>query len=206
MNRGWVRHKQPIHVDVDDDACERPIMIIGTHRSGTSLLRRVVDSHPSVACPPESFFLTHYAAALDDPLTGDGLAGMGFEGEAAKAGIQRGAVFFHEAYRRAQGKARWADETPAYAERLPTLARLLPTGTQSASLRLQNADFGAEWGMSSSPCRPMRTRSAKAPSTSNEDARRRCPGTIRLSHPAEHTAQVRPTQSEEKLDRPRRTK
>ena len=34
-----------------------PIFILGCQRSGTSLIRRILDSHSSIACPPESGFI-----------------------------------------------------------------------------------------------------------------------------------------------------
>jgi len=98
----------------DDNACDDPIFLIGVHRSGTSLTRRMFNCHRSIACPPESFFLQHYAKLIRDEESFAGFKGMGFGREAALKELRRAAARFHEAFRQAEGKPRWADKTPQY--------------------------------------------------------------------------------------------
>ncbi|MCA9663328.1 MAG: sulfotransferase, partial [Myxococcales bacterium] len=31
------------------------IIVLGAPRSGTTLLRRLLDAHPNIACPPETY-------------------------------------------------------------------------------------------------------------------------------------------------------
>lgn len=107
-----VVQRMPVVID-DADMCRNPIFLIGVHRSGTSLMRRVLNAHPSIACPPESYFLTHYAEMLADE-TIHGLSGMGYSHDEARLAIRRQASHFHEAFRLAEGKSRWADKTPQY--------------------------------------------------------------------------------------------
>jgi len=46
-----------------------PIIIGGCHRSGTSLIRRILDSHSRIHCGPEvKFFRAFYEDCFDDPL------------------------------------------------------------------------------------------------------------------------------------------
>ncbi len=46
-----------------------PVIIGGFYRSGTSLVRRLFDSHPNFYCGPEvKFFKDFYADYLSDPL------------------------------------------------------------------------------------------------------------------------------------------
>ena len=121
LGRGWLSERTRIVVHGSTEPCQSPIFIVGTHRSGTSLLRRVLDSHRNIACPPESFWLTHYTRILDDHLAFDGFWNLGFDRQEAIGGLRQGAAHFHEAYRLAKGKSRWADKTPQYAEHLDTL-------------------------------------------------------------------------------------
>lgn len=112
------------------EPCPNPVVIAGIHRSGTSLLRRVLDSHPSIACPPESYFLQAFTSMLDDRDVGAGLAGFGFPDDEHAALIRAWATQFHEAFRAARGKPRWADKTPQYTAILPSLRRLLGADAQ----------------------------------------------------------------------------
>src|SRR3954466_14927037 len=48
-----------------------PFFIVGNDRSGTTMLRLILDRGPEVAIPPESMFLTDFAAAFDDGTTAD---------------------------------------------------------------------------------------------------------------------------------------
>jgi len=52
LRRG--KNRVVIISDVPKPQNIEPIFIIGCPRSGTSLLRRIVDSHSCIACPPES--------------------------------------------------------------------------------------------------------------------------------------------------------
>jgi Sulfotransferase family len=46
-----------------------PIVVGGCHRSGTSLLRQLLDAHPRIHCGPEiTFFRDPYAGYFEDPL------------------------------------------------------------------------------------------------------------------------------------------
>ena len=121
LGRGWLTERTRIVVQNSTPPCRSPIFIVGTHRSGTSLLRRVLDAHRNIACPPESFWLAHYTRILDDDLAFDGFWNLGFDRQAAIGGLRQGAAHFHEAYRLAKKKPRWADKTPQYAEHLDTL-------------------------------------------------------------------------------------
>lgn len=123
LGKGWVVKKTHI-VTTDNAYCPNPIFLIGTHRSGTSLLRRIVDSHSEIACPPESFFLEHFGRMATDPEVLVGLENLGFFGDEARKGIASSASYFHEAYRTAKGKARWADKTPQYVFSLDNIGNI----------------------------------------------------------------------------------
>ncbi len=108
----------------DQDRCESPIFIVGVHRSGTSLVRRMFNSHPQIACPPETFFIANYVAMLDDAEVALGYEGFGQNAEDMRADLSRKAASQHEAFRRAQGKIIWADKTPQYTSFLDGIDRL----------------------------------------------------------------------------------
>lgn len=112
-------------VMLDETArCTEPIFIVGAHRSGTSLVRRLFNSHRDIACPPESFFIAHYAAMLDDGFVGEGYQGFGATPAEMRDDLARKAASLHEAYRMATGKRFWADKTPQYCDHLDPIDRL----------------------------------------------------------------------------------
>lgn len=96
------------------EACEHPLFVLGPMRSGTSLVRRMLNSHPEIACPPESYFIDRYASMACDEQVLAGYEGLGFSRDAAIADLARKAGESHEAFRIAQGKAIWADKSPPY--------------------------------------------------------------------------------------------
>lgn len=106
------------------DICPNPIFITGVHRSGTSLMRRIVDSHPNIACPPESFFLSDFVRLADEHTNRIGFRNLGVPHTEVDRRIGMMARLCHEQYRLACEKARWADKTPQYVLHLEGLRRL----------------------------------------------------------------------------------
>ena len=49
------------------------IVVLGTPRSGTTLLRRLLDAHPNIACPPETYVLSGAARFLHEETFAQGL-------------------------------------------------------------------------------------------------------------------------------------
>lgn len=113
----------PVILD-ESEFCDNPIFLIGVHRSGTSLTRRMFNRHAHIACPPETFFLQHYATIVAEEECFAGFRGMGFERPTALKELRRAASRFHEAFRKAEGKPRWADKTPQYVFCADALAEL----------------------------------------------------------------------------------
>ena len=120
-----------IHAPTGDGAETAPaIFVIGCFRSGTSLVRRIVDSHPRIACPPESKFILPLAQVLRDRSALRGLDSMGFDRAEVAASLGRTAGSFFTAYAAAQGKPRWADKTPDYVDVLPELREMFGGDTR----------------------------------------------------------------------------
>ena len=114
-----------------------PFLIIGAQRSGTSLLSRMLNQHPSIAVPGESFFfntfgplrrfygdLTHAenrAQLIDDALATAKI--RDWVAPPARAAVQAklreptlGGIFraILDAWTEAQGKSRWGEKTPQH--------------------------------------------------------------------------------------------
>ena len=111
-----VVRKDRLIVADDADRCTNPVFLIGVHRSGTTLVRQIIDSHSRIACPAESFFIYGLAELFGNDLYQEGFEAMGFDREGIARGLRRTADFFFDAYRRSKDKPRWADKTPQYVQ------------------------------------------------------------------------------------------
>ena len=107
-----------------------PIFVVGCQRSGTSLVRRILDSHSRIACPPESRFVLPMIRVLEEPQSLQGLESMGYDRTAVKQALARFISSFFERYADTAGKARWADKTPHYVDCLPELLDLFGGSAQ----------------------------------------------------------------------------
>jgi hypothetical protein len=130
---------------------DRPIIVVGCPRSGTTMLQLMLHAHPRIAIPPETrFLLTCYAARntfgdLRTEASRRALAGaivekrqtlffdLGLDAEEITEeivagpptlGSALGTVF--RAYARRFGKPRWGDKRPGYYDYIPALRRLFP--------------------------------------------------------------------------------
>jgi hypothetical protein len=120
----------------------QPVIVLGVGRSGTTLLRVMLDRSSQIAIPYESFFVTplahrhgkrpNIADFLDDlgrfyqlyewGITPDDVRPRLHEGMTTGEAIA--AVF--EVYAEHEGKPRWGDKTPLYMQHLPLLEKLFP--------------------------------------------------------------------------------
>jgi len=99
--------------------------VVGCQRSGTTLLRLMLDSHPNVSCGPETRFLADLAR-----LTGESWDRLELFGFPKSYWHEKVAEFFDSfqtEYAAQRGKTRWADKTPRYALSLGYLDEVFPT-------------------------------------------------------------------------------
>ena len=121
-----------------------PFFVVGSARSGTTLLRVILNAHSEVAVPPESRFVTElYRGSsevdVDEFLTRLGrhrqFQGWALDVDAIRDELPRsGSVPYagaieaaYVAYMKSRAKTRWGDKTPRYVMRIPFLAQLFPT-------------------------------------------------------------------------------
>jgi Sulfotransferase family len=119
-----------------------PLFLLGVSRSGTTLLRVILDRSRGIAIPDESFFVPllarrhgrtiEAARFLDDvariPAVRDWGVSTGDLASRVRSGMPTGEAIaaIYEAYAAGVGKPRWGDKTPMYMRHLPLLERLFP--------------------------------------------------------------------------------
>ena len=100
---------------------ESPIFVVGCPRSGTTLLRKVLNSHSNIACPPESKFIVQLVNLLEIDQARNGLQSMGYEVPEIQKRLRSFIDSFFQDYCKKQGKKRWADKTPHHVFHLETI-------------------------------------------------------------------------------------
>jgi hypothetical protein len=120
---------------------ERPFFVVGCPRSGTTLVRTILDGHTRLSIPPESHFVValarpgrRNAVTLDDIMAHPEFAAWNADAEALRRWVDRvaptsyrelvSAVF--DWYADVHGKPRWGDKTPGYVSYLPRLRSVFP--------------------------------------------------------------------------------
>ena len=119
-----------------------PFCIVGSARSGTTLLRLMLNAHRDVAVPPESRFITELQQT-NDPVDVESflsklaahkrfdawdlpLDAVRNEVEGERVPYAEAIAAAYRAYARVHGKPRWGDKTPRYVMNIPFLAELFP--------------------------------------------------------------------------------
>ncbi len=116
-----------------------PLLILGVRRSGTTLLRVMLDRHSQLAVPDETYFVPqladrHLRGVDEDEFLDDVRRVVEWDlplervrarlHDGMPVGEAIGAVY--AVYAEQQGKPRWGDKTPMYMQNLRLLERLFP--------------------------------------------------------------------------------
>lgn len=98
-----------------------PIFIVGCQRSGTSLLRRLLDLHSRIASPPETNFFMHIAQLYENERCLMSLQNMGLTENKVLDVIGEITNTFLTVYMKINNKQRWAEKTPHNVNHLRTI-------------------------------------------------------------------------------------
>lgn len=123
-------------------------IIVGGPRSGTTLLRFMLDSHPAMAVPPETGFLawpstwlnriapreTLFRVVTRLPLRSGPWQDFGLDAQEFREQLRQiepfdwgeGIRTFYRLYAGKQNKSRYGDKTPLYCKHMETIEGLLP--------------------------------------------------------------------------------
>lgn len=124
-------------------------VVVGSPRSGTTLLRFMLDSHSELAIPPETGFLTlgeklkgrgdelrenFFRAVVNYPEAAPAWPDFEIPEQTFRAALNEinpfnvsdGFRAFYRLYASRQGKPRWGDKTPIYCLHLDAIRRVLP--------------------------------------------------------------------------------
>lgn len=118
----------------------KPCFLIGVYRSGTTLLRYVLDSHSNIAVPPETNFLHSLKEMHDSEWITKGLQGVGVDESGLKERLRDFAGNIFDDYALAKGKGRWVDKTPSYIDILDFIHALFGENGQYIMLYRHGLD------------------------------------------------------------------
>jgi protein-tyrosine sulfotransferase len=140
-------HEQAIGI-LSKQSDTQGIVVLGAPRSGTTLLRRLLDAHPHISNPPESFLLSACARFLhEDQFPGNpaigvltGLGFLGFEADDVITRLREFAFSFQREHAARAGKRRWVEKTAFDIFHLHAIERLTAGHVQYLCMRRHGLD------------------------------------------------------------------
>jgi protein-tyrosine sulfotransferase len=124
------------------------IIVLGSPRSGTTLLRRLLGAHPNIACPPETNVFTAIGRFLkEDPIAEgvrlgpvSGLAFAGIPPDETIGRLRELCFGFFRSIAQKQGKPRWASKTAWDCFYVDEIERLCGDHSQFICIRRHGLD------------------------------------------------------------------
>jgi protein-tyrosine sulfotransferase len=115
------------------EPCRSPVFVLSASRSGSTLMRFILDSHPDLACPPETDVTTacarlmHAWDILQSAVAGEGAEAAGKPGSPqALAAIRDTVDGIYGRYLQRRGKRRWCDKSLGSYHEAGLAAHLYP--------------------------------------------------------------------------------
>jgi len=101
-----------------------PVFVVSGARTGSTLLRYILDAHENLACPPESKFIAALWDSLDHREILDALYSLGLSTEEVCRRMRPLIEGILGDYAARKNKPRWVDKTPGYDRILPFLDKV----------------------------------------------------------------------------------
>lgn len=108
---------------------DQPIFVVGTMRSGSTLLRLIIDAHPRIAISEETGFMGALAATKQIPHWQHGrgwFERIGWSEEELDVRLREFYTGLFERHARSQGKKRWGEKTPFHSGHIAQMAAVFP--------------------------------------------------------------------------------
>jgi hypothetical protein len=157
-------------VDLSSETREPAPFVVGVTRSGTTLLRLMLDAHPALVIPPETHFIPKviqkakeekasvkrvHRAITDDRRWNDFELDSGELERRLKRLDPLDATAalrcFYDLYAEHHNKPRWGDKTPGYNIRMRRIARALPEARFIHVIRDGRDVVLSQWSKASDP-------------------------------------------------------
>lgn len=174
-------------VDLSSQSRPPAPFVVGVTRSGTTLLRLMLDSHPELTIPPETHFLPTIIkrAGRENPkpkyihrtfVEQRRWNDFNLDSRELSKRLRRlepldatsALRCFYDLYAEGQGKTRWGDKTPGYQVRMRRIAKTLPEARFVHVIRDGRDVVLSQWSKSDRP-------------TPTEDAAKRWQQRVRLA-------------------------